>query len=100
MNETWFSWLNRFFFGNKSNSSNDLTLPDSFPDPEAFVVEKIVPGRCGQISYGGSFWMARCTQPISLLPGTLVRVKGRNNLTLLVEPIHHLLPNISSKKCS
>lgn len=101
MKESWVSFLIRFFFGNENYTSIDFTLlQDSYFNREAFVVETIVPGRRGRVKYGGSFWPARCTQPISLLPKTLVRVKGRENITLLVEPIYHFLPAASLEKRS
>jgi membrane protein implicated in regulation of membrane protease activity len=100
MHKKWIVFLNRFLFGDEIESSTDFTSPNSYMDPEAVVVEMIVPGRRGQVSCGGSFWLARCTQPTTLMPDTLVRVKGRDNITLLVEPIYPLLPAASLEQQS
>lgn len=100
MSGRWLNFLNRFLFGDDLYTANDSTLQDPYLDQEAFVIETITPGRRGQVSWGGSFWLARCTHPISLMPGTLVRIKGRGNITLLVEPIYHLLPAAPLEKRS
>lgn len=86
MEESWVSFLNRFFLGNEVSISDNSRLQVPFLSQEALVVEEIVPGRRGRVRCGGSFWPARCPQPISLLPNTLVRVVGHDNITLLVEP--------------
>lgn len=54
---------------------------------EAVVVESILPGKKGRVSYEGSFWNARCTQPITIEAGTLVLIVDRHRLTLLCEPV-------------
>lgn len=54
---------------------------------EATVVKAIEPFRTGQIRFQGSWWSARCQRDIVLQPGERVNVVGRQNITLLVEPI-------------
>ena len=101
MKESLVSFLIRFFFGNENYTSIDFTpLQASYFNQEACVVKTIVPGKRGRVKYGGSFWLARCTQPISLFPKTLVTIKGRDNITLLVEPIYSFLPAASLEKRS
>lgn len=58
-----------------------------FSKHEATVVKAIEPLKTGQIRFQGSWWSARCQQDITLQPGELVNVVGRQNITLLVEPI-------------
>lgn len=98
MKERWLSLLNKFFSGNEIYTSGNSILQEPYLNQEAVVVETIVPGRRGRVSLGGSFWFARCTHSISLGPGTLVKVRGRDNITLWVEPIYHLLPAASLEK--
>ncbi|MCD8487770.1 MULTISPECIES: NfeD family protein [Cyanophyceae] len=62
-------------------------------DREAIVDEEIPPRRPGRAQFRGSYWMARCQQPILLKPGTLVRVIEIRNTTLIVEPV----PNYDSQ---
>lgn len=63
-----------------------VALPP-FSKYEATVVKAIEPFRTGQIRFQGSWWSARCQRDIVLQPGELVNVVGRQNITLLVEPI-------------
>jgi len=63
-----------------------VSLPQ-FSKYEATVVKAIEPLRTGQIRFQGSWWSARCQRNIVLRPGELVNVVGRQNITLLVEPI-------------
>lgn len=58
-----------------------------FSRQEATVVKAIVPFRTGQIRFQGSWWSARCQRDITLQPGERVSVVGRQNITLLVEPV-------------
>ncbi|MGJ3247759.1 MAG: NfeD family protein [Elainellaceae cyanobacterium] len=54
---------------------------------EAIVEDTISPGREGRVHYQGSWWPARCFAELTLYPSTLVKVVGRQNITLLVEPV-------------
>ncbi|NLX17796.1 MAG: NfeD family protein [Desulfobulbus sp.] len=49
------------------------------------VVEDIVPPKSGTVKYAGSFWQA--TAEVTLTRGTVVRITGKTNLTVQVEPI-------------
>lgn len=54
---------------------------------EAIVEKVIQPGKPGRVKYQGIWWSARCLQNVTLLPEQTVKVVGRMNLTLLVQPI-------------
>jgi hypothetical protein len=54
---------------------------------QAVVVETIAVGQLGRIYLANTWWKARCLQPIALAAGTPVRVTGRDQLTLIVEPL-------------
>lgn len=75
-----------FSGGSVIPASPAIALPP-FSQNEATVVKAIEPFRTGQIRFQGSWWSARCQQDIVLRPGELVNVVGRQNITLLVEPI-------------
>ncbi|MDY0390081.1 NfeD family protein [Desulfobulbus oligotrophicus] len=49
------------------------------------VVEDIVPPASGTVKYAGSFWQA--TAEVTLTRGTVVRITGKNNLTVQVAPM-------------
>lgn len=53
---------------------------------EAIVVKAIEPYKMGQIRFQGAWWSARCVQQTTLFPGEVVKVVGRQNITLLVQP--------------
>lgn len=55
---------------------------------KAVVAKTIQPYKTGRIQFQGSWWFARCDSEITLYPGETVRVIGRQNITLLVEPTH------------
>ncbi|MGF1538292.1 MAG: NfeD family protein [Elainellaceae cyanobacterium] len=58
-----------------------------YRDSKALVDREIKADQLGWVKYSGSWWRARCMEPITLLPGTAVRVTGRQDSTLLVEPM-------------
>jgi membrane protein implicated in regulation of membrane protease activity len=65
------------------------SLP-GFSKSEAIVVKAIEPYRTGRVRFQGSWWSARCKRDITLSPGERVSVIGRQNITLLVEPVSDL----------
>ncbi|MBD3883522.1 NfeD family protein [Phormidium tenue FACHB-886] len=56
----------------------------------AIVQQTIRPNRRGRVSFRGSSWFALSKANIVLLPGRVVRVTGRYNTTLVVEPLSDL----------
>jgi membrane protein implicated in regulation of membrane protease activity len=85
------NWLKPFTFIDRltqplptidSKSRDDLWEGDE----DAAVVADVIPaGQAGCVHHAGSFWQARCQQVVTLMPGTIVRVVGRRNLTLLID---------------
>ncbi len=65
-------------------------------DHEAIVTATIQPHRDGQVRCQGSWWLARCEQPIVLPPNRLVRVVRMEGIKLWVEPIIFSDPHPSS----
>ena len=63
-------------------------LPDlrSFGS-EAKVVKVGTQGKSWRVKYSGSFWPARCLEPVVLKPEDKVQVIGREGITLLIEPV-------------
>lgn len=59
-------------------------------DLPAKVAKAIGPGpeHRGQIKFRGGWWTAQCEQPhVTLSPGQMCRVVGRESIILLVEPV-------------
>ena len=55
----------------------------------AVVTQTIRPNSTGRVKANGSWWSARCGRSLVLKPGTLVNVVGRDNITLIVEPVDY-----------
>jgi membrane protein implicated in regulation of membrane protease activity len=53
----------------------------------AIVSDDILPYQVGRVSFQSSWWPALCQQNIRILAGTTVRIIGRSNITLIVEPL-------------
>jgi len=56
-------------------------------EDEAIVAASICPHQSGQVKFQGSWWRARSILNACIPEGAIVRVVGRVNLTLMVEPI-------------
>lgn len=61
-------------------------------------VERTISGYYpGRVYFQSTYWPARLDQPQfldRLLPGTMVKVLGRDGLTLLVAPVQHPQQNV------
>ncbi|MEM9218678.1 MAG: NfeD family protein [Cyanobacteria bacterium P01_F01_bin.150] len=69
-------------------SSINLGLGNSEHDRlDGVVTIDIHPNRLGQIKFAGGWWSAKCERSMILKIGTLVKVIGRENIILIVEPI-------------
>ena len=53
----------------------------------AIVSDDILPYQVGRVSFQSSWWPALCQKNIRIVSGTTVRVIGRSNITLIVEPV-------------
>ncbi|MBI4783236.1 MAG: NfeD family protein [Oscillatoriophycideae cyanobacterium NC_groundwater_1537_Pr4_S-0.65um_50_18] len=53
----------------------------------AIVSDDILPYQVGRVSFQSSWWPALCQKNIRLASGTTVKVIGRSNITLIVEPV-------------
>ena len=60
---------------------------------EGVVDREIYYYQKGRVSYGGSYWDAKCEDDLRLLPGQFIKVVARKNTTLIVEPIASKLPS-------
>ncbi|HHP7245811.1 MAG TPA: NfeD family protein [Elainellaceae cyanobacterium] len=96
MEFSWTQFLNRLLFGAESDTFVEASF-DQYPysTGEAVVEDMIFIGQTGRVQYDGSSWPARCNYPTIVYPGTRVRVIGRKNITLLIEPIQLCLPAAS-----
>ncbi len=66
-------------------SNTDTQLKPTFVG-EGIVDRVVDPNRRCRIKFGGSYWSAKTASPFALYPGATVRVVGRQNSILLVEP--------------
>lgn len=96
MEFSWTQFFTRLLFGTELDTSVKASF-DQYPysTGEAIVEEMIFIGQTGRVYYDGSSWPARCNYPTIVSPGTRVRVIGRKNITLLIEPIQLCLPAAS-----
>lgn len=72
------------------SKSTAQTLPTPRNDdsaPRAIVAQAIQPGQAGRVRFRASWWYARCASDVMLPPNSVVYVVGRQNITLLVEPL-------------
>jgi membrane-bound ClpP family serine protease len=86
----WMNWIQAVFFpGDRADDLLASAVPTSWDylDQLAVVQRLIRPNRRGRVRYRGSSWYALCPANIILLPGRTVRVIGRANMTLWVEPL-------------
>ena len=73
-----------YFKGRIGRHNPDGLPPETLEGETAVVAETVRPGETGgKVEYNGSFWNAE--SDIRLEKGTLVRIKGRRDLILLVE---------------
>lgn len=93
----WVDWLKAVFFPTDRvalSSPLAASLPPrlnlDYLHELAIVQQAIHPNRRGRVSFRGSSWFALCKANIVLLPGRVVRVTGRYNTTLVVEPLPDL----------
>lgn len=63
-------------------------------EQEAKVILTIEPNEAGRVKFRGSYWNARCLQPVHLAAGTKVKVTGIAQITLIVEPYYYPLPEV------
>lgn len=58
------------------------------PEYEAVIEDVVEPGRQWRVRYEASFWKARSVQTgMQFLPKQIVRVVGRQNLTLIIQAL-------------
>jgi len=73
---------------NSLNTSERQTGGMQKFEDEAIVATLICPHQSGQVRFQGSWWRARSALNVLIPEGAIVRVIGRVNLTLMVEPIY------------
>ncbi len=54
---------------------------------EGIVEEVVCQQREWRVYFSATYWSARSIKPTTLMPGDSVHVVGRDNITLLIEPI-------------
>ncbi|MDC0834908.1 hypothetical protein CKA32_003882 [Geitlerinema sp. FC II] len=63
-----------------------MSYPFQFFEGFAIVSKAIGPSVPGRVQFRGSWWKAICRGAVTLPPGAVVRVVGREDITLVVEP--------------
>ncbi len=82
------------------NITSFLRRMSAEPSVRPFArVERTISGYyAGRVYFQATYWPARLEQPQfldRLLPGTMVKVLGREGLTLLVAPVQHPKQNVN-----
>jgi membrane protein implicated in regulation of membrane protease activity len=85
--------LGHLFQPAQSNSRKTTTSfdPDRY-SKESVISEVIQQGKIWRIHYQGSYWDARCEQPVILNPGDTVYVLRRYNTLQLIKPCVSHIP--------
>jgi membrane-bound ClpP family serine protease len=78
---------NRMPSVSSGESSSSSTFGFNLIAGKAIVDAMIQPSKNGRVRFQGTWWSARCEQDVTILPGEAVQVVGRQNITLLVEPM-------------
>ncbi|MBW4472575.1 MAG: NfeD family protein [Stenomitos rutilans HA7619-LM2] len=80
--------LNAFAQELESDSLNEVMSVTNYRDVayEATVTQAIMPGGIGQVKFKGTWWNARCSRDVALMPNQTVYVMDRQGNTLYVEP--------------
>lgn len=82
---------NRHLFTSPISSLNQNLGQQQGQHLDGVVTIDILPSCQGQVKFAGGWWSAKCSQARTLTKGTLVSVIGRDNITLIVEPLAPLL---------
>lgn len=89
------------FWHDSSPSKRSLSWNINFTDEPIIPIDGegvvdcvIYPYQKGRIYFRGSWWPARCEEEVKLLTGQRVKVIGRQNITLIVQPIASKLETI------
>lgn len=88
-------WIPEFQTPSAGNSNSQINenldiLPGVFlevSETTAIVAQVIRPGELGRVNYQATSWPARCIHDVILSPDDIVQVIGRDNITLLVQPV-------------
>ncbi len=73
------------FFRNKIHSTPYDSQPIKILG-EGIVSEEIPPYRQGRVKFQATWWNARCEENVRLIPGTVVHIVKKENITLFVVP--------------